>query len=1028
MKNVIFGMAVLFICRGLVFAQATATINGRVTDPGGAIIAGAQVTITNTSTGISRTAPTNDAGLFNVPGLIPGIYEAKVDSGGFASSTKQNVNLIASTTLTLDFTLSLATVSEKLEVTSAAPMIESTTSVVSSNLQSGELTTLPMINRNFLSALTVLPGVREMPSSSGLKGVQGGNISVGGGTGSNVLMLVDGVDNHDDNNAGTLMRYSIEGIQEFRLLTHNFSAEYGKSAGAVIVAATKSGTNQFHGSAFANGRSDALTKIDYFADPAHGGLGKPAYHREDFGGGFGGPIMKDRAFFAASFEQINQLFTVTVPANVTAQEQFLIPFGTIPASQIPQPLRTDLGTVKANFQLSKNNSAFARYSIEDDQLTNDGLGANHSLVLPYYDINHNRTWVLSAGITSVLNASTVNQFGFQYLHYLNEEFFPSCPNPQCLLTKLSFPSVGTGPLGNVNPWTNFIDKYQFKDDFSKQWGLHSVKFGVDFGIFPYWGAIFTVSTPGTITFFDDPSVIAGNTNNKYPQGFATPGIVKQISELIPFDPNIGTAPFTSKTNGAKDLGLYLQDDFKVTRRLTLNLGLRWDANINFLSRTSDLKNNRIYQTLKAIGSPYGVLPDYPMKDFAPRVGLAFDVSGNGRDVVRAGFGIFYDRALINSTYRQNLEQNTYFYASATQTDPAIGAGPLANFVFTGPNKTPVPALLPANLTNIPPGVGESGVWYAPNLPDGREQTASVGYSRQISNDTALSIDYTHTLGLHEWRNLDVNPLCTATFQGPCGIPGYALAAVGQRVLAPALQAVYGDPNRLGPVTILAPVNRSHYDELAVHFQRRASRQISFQANYTLAWAYGYGGVTNSDTVSGAPVPEIPSATGGCVLCPGEWGPAQADERHRLSLIGIIDLPFGIELSPSFTVASARPYQQYRAQNPDGDGLLRCYAGSCLVPSANGEVSVNAARGEALLILSARLSKSFSLGKKEGNKKIAAFVEMYNLTDRANFGPNYGPNGFSPATFNKPTTYLGGNGYNLTLPNSFQVQLGARFSF
>jgi hypothetical protein len=1009
---------------GAAFAQATATINGRVVDQASAVLPGVTMTVTETTTGVARETVSNGEGLYSLPALNPGTYSVNAALAGFSPQRRNDVILLTGATLTVDFQLGLAGIAESVTVSGALPLIEVTQSVVSSNLRTDELHELPMINRNFISVLTVLPGVRDLPNTSGLKGVQGGAISVGGSAGSNVIMLVDGVDNHDDNNGGTLMRYSMEGVEEFNLLLHNFSAEYGKTSGAAIVMATRSGTNEVHGSAFGFGRSDALTKIDYLSDPAHGGAGKASYHRENYGGSVGGPIVRNRAFFAASMEGINQLYNLPVPANITAEEQYLAPFGAVPATQIPQPLRTFLVTAKTNVQFSKGETGFLRYSIEDDRLQNDGLGANHSLLAccSTADVNSNRTWNVSLGLTSVLSPAAVNQFTWQYLHYFNSETFPDCPMPQCLLQKLSFPSVAAGAIGNVNPWTNTIDKLQFKDDFSRQIGRHALKVGADLGLFPNWGALFTVGTPGTITFFDDPSVIANNTNGRYPLGFQTPGIVRQITQISPLDPDVGLQVFNADTQGARDLGFYVQDDFKVHPRLTLNLGLRWDGTYNFLNQT-ELSNNRTYLTLRAIGSPYGVIPTIHHDDYAPRVGFAWDTRGDGKRVVRGGFGIFYERPLINSTYLRNMQEHTYLYASATQTNSAIGVGTLRNFVFMGPNASPVPSLL-GTLTDLPPGAGVTGNWYAPDLPDGREQTTHLGYSQLISGGTVLAVDYTHTTGVNEWRNLNINPFCTATFQGPCGISGYAGAGIGQRILAPAFQAVYGDPNLLGAVNIVAPASQSRYDEVAVHFEHRLPRLV-FQANYTLAWAYAYGGFVNGTTTAGYYPVEIPSATGGCVTCPGEWGPGAQDERHRLSLAGTFTLPFGLSISPTFTAATARPYQQYRAPNPSGDGSLRCYVGSCLTPGPDGsEVSVNAARGIPLVNLSARVTKRVQLGAST----LDAFVELYDITDRANFGNNYAPNAFSPSTFNKPTGYLGGSGYNLTLPNSFQAQLGARLMF
>jgi hypothetical protein len=245
-------------------------------------------------------------------------------------------------------------------------------------------------------------------------------------------------------------------------------------------------------------------------------------------------------------------------------------------------------------------------------------------------------------------------------------------------------------------------------------------------------------------------------------------------------------------------------------------------------------------------------------------------------------------------------------------------------------------------------------------------------------------------------------------------------------LSTATDAVFGDPNLLGPTQIVFSNNESRYDELAMVFQRRGTR-AGFQASYILSWAYGYGANVGGLFVNGSSyVPEKASAIGGCVTCPGEWGPGFSDERHRLTLYGVFQLPWGIETAPTFAVASARAYQQYRANNPNGAGALRCYVGNCLTPGPTGEeVGVHAARGRALVNLNMRTSKAFQV---TGSHEMKVFVELFNIPNRANFGQNYGTNAFAPATFNIPIDYMGGPGSSSSIPNSFQVQLGARYSF
>jgi hypothetical protein len=215
------------------------------------------------------------------------------------------------------------------------------------------------------------------------------------------------------------------------------------------------------------------------------------------------------------------------------------------------------------------------------------------------------------------------------------------------------------------------------------------------------------------------------------------------------------------------------------------------------------------------------------------------------------------------------------------------------------------------------------------------------------------------------------------------------------------------------------VNRGLYDEVALHFERRFSSTTSLQSNYTLAWARGMGGALDGALRNASPAPQTASATGGDINAPYEWGPAAYDERHRITIAGVFNVPWGFDVSPSMTAASARPYTQINGANPSGDGSL-------FVKNPDGTpAGIGNARGFPLFNLNARVTKNFNIST---SKKAGIFIEMYNLTNRANFGNALGTNAAAPATYNKPVGYLGGIGAVSTIPNSFQMQLGGRFSF
>src|SRR5262245_25972067 len=234
------------------------TITGTAADTSGAILPGATVTATNTATKITRETVTNDAGLFSLAGLAPGAYEVAASLQGFATST-QRVQLLADTTLSIDFKMGLGTLQETVEVSAGALVVQTTKSEVGTSIQTGEVQNLPMLNRNFVGMVTMVPGARPAPPVNSNKTGFGGGIAVGGATGRYVQTNVDGLENRDDIVGGPLFNFTLESIEEFRVLNHQFGAQYGRTNGSVVQVVSKSGGNDFHGTVFGYGRNDKMT-------------------------------------------------------------------------------------------------------------------------------------------------------------------------------------------------------------------------------------------------------------------------------------------------------------------------------------------------------------------------------------------------------------------------------------------------------------------------------------------------------------------------------------------------------------------------------------------------------------------------------------------------------------------------------------------------------------------------------------------------------------------------------------------------
>src|SRR5262245_20580659 len=353
MKRVAWIVCLVFVpSAAFLFGQARGTISGRITDQSGAIIAQAKVSATNTGTGATRESVSNATGLYSFPGLDPGPYDVKVEAPGFAG-TDRRVNLLTDTNLDADFLLGVGQVREEVQVTGEAALVETTQSGTAGALTTVEVANLPMIDRNFSNLVQLVPGARPAPLVNSNKLTYGTGISIGGGGGRNLQMNVDGLDNRDDMVGGPMMNYSLEAIQEYKVLAHNFGAQYGHTSGAAVQVVTKSGTNDIHGNIFAQGRNDSLTATDYFSEPSHGGIGKPPYDRIQFGGSLGGALKKDKWFLFGAGERIRENRTVTFSAKALTESQILanaLPnLGINPTNVIPIELRDTTDLLKSDY-------------------------------------------------------------------------------------------------------------------------------------------------------------------------------------------------------------------------------------------------------------------------------------------------------------------------------------------------------------------------------------------------------------------------------------------------------------------------------------------------------------------------------------------------------------------------------------------------------------------------------------------------------------------------------------------------------
>ncbi len=998
----VLAVTLLALSSSLLLAQATGTLTGTVLDQDSLVLPGATIVVRNTQTGDTRQTVTTGTGTYTVPALIPGPYEVRAELPGF-DPVVGGANVVTASTVSVDLQMGIASLEETVTVSAAAPLVEVTQAVVASSIRQQEVRELPMINRSLAAMMTLLPGAREV-EARGSHGHASNYVSFAGNTGRSYNMYVDGIDNKEDQDGGTLLQYSLDGIEEFRALGAGFKAEYGRGS-TVVTLATKSGTNQFTGTGFVQGRNESMTATDFFSHPDNGGLGKAPFKRTQYGGSFGGPIVENRAWFFASIERIVQDYNL--PRDARSIEELTYLQTIVPdihvGGIVPQPFRDLLFQVRGDFRINENQTGFlkvaSQYGFVDNPRNNASVALWKGSV--FAERNDQDLYAAVGGWTWVPNSQSVNELRAQFQYYLHTDISGAQCTLEwndCVQRVLRFPSVNNRRPGFAHPsWVNYETKVEIVNNFSRQMGRHYVKVGFDYARLPTFYANLQTG-PGYLRFFHDPSVILNNTNGLYPQGIQTPGAVRQILVASQYQVD-------AWSDNAWHFAGYLQDDYQMTPKLTLNLGLRYD--INELMNNCCWERNRAGRILRAIDHPLGGIPVTDSNNWGPRLGVAYDVSGDGTDVVRGSFGLYYATGIITSAYSQNQLEQDVVVVYNTVSNSSVGQGPLGDWVY-GVDSVPE---VPAAPTEFLPGQNSRGRWYHPDFADAYSYNSSLGWSHLFTPRTVFSVDYLNVAVRNGWRRLPVNPLVDHD-NDP--------VTSRIRALAPDLESVYGDPALLGPVDILCSCNEGRYDGVDLHFEHRFVTGSAFQVNYTLAWARGMGGSTDFTTQGAYNGPERHDVLGTGIYDDYERGPTAYDERHRVTVTGVFPLPGGFTVSPLVTVASARPYTQYSANGRYGVGdrlYLRDASGLPLGPYN--------ARGKALINANARVTKTFELPR---GQQASLFLEFYNLLNRSNFGNNYGANAFSPRTYNQPNGYLGGIGSTSTLPISFQVQIGVRYEF
>ena len=866
MSPVVRFLILPFLFLGLGVAQSpNGTISGIIQDPSERPIPGAEIIVVNDLTNIQYQTKTSEEGIYVVPNLPPGPYRIQVTKRGFKTLIKPGLTLNVQSALSVSITLQLGAVNEVVTVEGGAPLINTTDATISTVVDRQFAENLPMNGRSFQTLIQLTPGVVVTPSNPS----DNGQFSVNGQRAASNYWMVDGVSANigigvnngaTGGNAlggalgsfsvtgGTNSLVSVDALQEFRILTSTYAPEFGRTPGGQISIVTRSGTNQFHGTAFDYFRNDVLDASDWFNGYTNNPpLPKAEERQNDFGGTLGGPIRKDRTFFFFSYEglrlRLPQTTLTTVPDltarqnSVPAMQPYVNAFPLPNGPEVPgtsgsaefnasysNPATLDAYSLRIDHKVGERLALFGRYNYSPSQAAQRGFGEALSSV----DSTQITTQTATIGATSIVSHLVNNDLRFNYSRtnasgrYNLDAFGGAVP-----LTSLPFPSPFTSQDGLLNfnvlslqaggilegrIGRNLQRQINVVESLSIQKGTHSLKLGVDFRrlspLFAPYGYLQDV-------FFQDiPSVQTG---------------------ILAFGL---TASNLNVTFLFRDLGMYAQDTWRVTPRLTMTYGLRWDVDFvpqsikgpHFPAVTGfDLNNFSNLALAPAGTSPYQTT----YGDIAPRLGIAYQLSQRAerQTVLRAGFGVFYD--LATSEIGNLLGQAAYPFGA--QGNP------------TGP--FPLSAAMAAAPLVTPPSASNGGALFAV--------------------DPHLKLPYTLEWNVALEQALGKQQTVSASYVG----------AAGRRLLQTA-DAIAPNAN-LAAVSLVTNEGSSDYHALQIQFQRRMEYGLQILTSYTLSHSIDTG---SAGSIFNAPNALVPSSVR------ANRGPSDFDIRNAFSAGLTYDLP------------------------------------------------------------------------------------------------------------------------------------------
>lgn len=891
-------------------AQATGSLTGLVTDESGAALPGVTITVTSEATSQERTAATGPDGFFTVPLLPPGVYDVSAGLQGFATLRREGVRITVSETARINMQMKVGGLEETVTVVGEAPLVETTNATMGVVIDQKKVVDLPLNGRNFAQLGTLIPGVVAPPSQLGGAagdatpggfGAVTAGFNVNGMRNQSNNFLLDGATNNDTFNTGFVLRPPPDAIQEFKILTHSYSAEYGRNAGSVVNVVTKSGSNEWHGDAWEFNRSDALTSRNYFAPENQP---KPKLKQNQFGATLGGPLVKSKLFafgyyegyrntsgttrtltvltdaerhgdFSADGTILDPLTGQPFPGNVIPSnrldpiaQQLLNDFVPLPNAGNRYTASPDLTDnrdqfgIRLDYRPNSKNSFLVRYlwghtdrttppivepSPQVSKATLQDVLASHT-----YTFSNNAFNVIRVSYNKI-SANPAVTSGIQ-----NSSYGLNVPNLNPLAVGL--PSIGiSGFVTLGDPQQPFVqrgnDVWQVNDDFTWLSGRHSFKFGVD--VRREHMLIAFINRPNGDYVFN--GIFTGNAAADFLLGL--PSQFRQAS------------PGADAVNDGHGwlYGAYAQDEFRLSDRLTVNLGVRYELPIPFVD--SDDALNAFHpgqQSQRFPDAPAGLVypgdPGVPRGTYktdknnvAPRLALVWDPRGDGRTSVRAGWGLFYDALPGQGDFFQNS-------VLAPPFNPLLQVNaPPANLSFQDPL-----ASVTGGATGFPPGIIFIGWGSDFQTPYAYQYNLTVQH--QFGDNLGVEVGYVGSRGRHLPIFMEVNP---GNYS-----PGQT-SRDGR--LYPAFSLVR-------PTFTVA---KSWYDSLQASIRMRPTHGINFLASYT--WSHAIDHVSGLNIANAdQPRPELPvdqndPASIDAALAQ-EKGDALFDVRHRFVISFGIELP------------------------------------------------------------------------------------------------------------------------------------------